>query len=154
MIKELERDWNWEGMRKDVQDYIRGCAECQKNINKRRAKMAPLNPLLVSQKPWEKISVDSIGPLSESLTYDAILVIVDYGTKMKILIPTNVKLTAAGTAELFRHHAFKRFGIPEGVVSDRGPQFVSKFMTELYHILGVKGSPSTAYHPQTDGQTE
>ena len=116
--------------------------------------MAPLNLLPVSQKPWEKILVDIIGPLPESLTYDAILVIVDYGTKMKILIPTNVELTAAGTAELFHHHAFKRFGIPEGVVSDRGPQFMSKFMTELYRILGVKGSPSTAYHPQTDGQTE
>src|ERR1700723_3812979 len=72
MIKELERDWAWEGMRKDVQDYVRGCAECQKNINKRKAKRAPLNLLPVSQKPWEKISVDIIGPLPESLTYDAI----------------------------------------------------------------------------------
>jgi RNase H-like domain found in reverse transcriptase/Integrase zinc binding domain len=154
MMKELEKDWNWEGMRKDVQEYVKGCVECQKNVNKRNKKMAPLNPLPVTRKPWEKISVDLIGPLPESLTYDAIMVIVDYGTKMKILIPTHMELTAMGTAELFKQHAFKRFGIPEGVVSDRGPQFVSKFMIELYKVLGIKGSPSTAYHPQTDGQTE
>jgi hypothetical protein len=93
----------------------------------------------IARKPWERISVDLIGPLPESLTYDAILVIVDYGTKMKILVPTTIELTTMGTAELFRQHAFKRFGIPEKVVSDRGPQFVSKFMVELYKVLGVQG---------------
>jgi hypothetical protein len=154
MTKDVERDWTWEGMHKDIQAYVKGCAECQKNIVHRQKKMAPLNPLPITRKPWERISVDIIGPLPESLTYDAILVIVDYGTKMKILVPTTIELTAAGTAELFRQNAFKRFGIPEKVVSDRGPQFVSKFMVELYKVLGVQGSPSTAYHPQTDGQTE
>jgi len=83
-----------------------------------------------------------------------IMVIVDYFTKIKIIIPTNAELTAAGTAELFKTHIFKRFGLPRGVVSDRGPQFVSRFISELYKGLGIKGLPSTAYHPQTDGQTE
>jgi Integrase core domain len=95
-----------------------------------------------------------IGPLPESNGFDAIMVVVDSFTKMKIFIPTNITLTALGAAELFKNHAFKRFGLPEGIVSDRGGQFVSEFTNELWKSLGIKGKPSTAYHPQTDGQTE
>jgi len=107
-----------------------------------------------ASEPWERISVDLVGPLPKSQGYDMIMVVVDYFTKIKIIIPTNAELTAAGTAELFKTHIFKRFGLPRGVVSDRGPQFVSRFISELYKGLGIKGLPSTAYHPQTDGQTE
>jgi hypothetical protein len=95
-----------------------------------------------------------IGPLPQSNGYDAILVVVDRLTKMVVTMPTNTTLTAEGTAELFRDHVFKRFGIPKKVISDRGTQFVSKFMTALYKMLDVEMNPSTAYHPQTDGQTE
>src|SRR6267143_2831187 len=89
-----------------------------------------------------------------SLTNDAILVIVNYFTKMKVLIPMNIELTSLGVAELFKTHAFKRFGIPKEVVLDKGTQFISEFMKELYKALGIKGLPSIAYHPQTDSQTE
>ena len=108
----------------------------------------------ISTTPWGRISVDIIGPLPESLTFNAILVMVDYATKMKILVPTTVELSSKGAAELFKIHGFKRFGFPGEVVSDRGTQFVSEFMKELYKLVGIKGLPSTAYHPQTDGQTE
>src|SRR5882762_5858108 len=154
MMKELEKEYIWKGMREDVKKYTKGCVPCQQNITVRKKKTAPLHPMPIETQPWGRISVDIIGPLPESLTYDAILVIVDYFTKMKILIPTNTELTSLGTAELFKNYAFKRFGMPRGVVSDRGTQFVSDFMTELYKVLGIKGLPSTAYHPQTDGQTE
>ena len=105
-------------------------------------------------QPWERISVDLIGPLPESNGFDMILVIIDYFTKMKVFMPTYQTITSLMAADLFKTHAFKRFGIPTGIVSDRGTQFVSEFMTELYRILGIKGMPSTAYHPQTDGQIE
>src|SRR5882757_9484681 len=82
------------------------------------------------------------------------MVVVDYHTKLKILIATTIKLTTFGTAVLFRNHIFKRFSLPQKVTSDRGPQFVSEFMRELSKLLGIKGTPSTAWHPQTDGQTE
>jgi hypothetical protein len=108
----------------------------------------------IAKTPWEFISVDIIGPLPPSLGFNAVMVVVDYLTKMKILIPTTTELTSRGTAELFRTHVFKRFGLPTKVVSDRGTQFVSRFMTELYKVLEIKGAPSTAWHPQTDGQTE
>ena len=63
-------------------------------------------------------------------------------------------VTSKGIATLYRDRVFSEHGLPKKVISDRGPQFVSKFMKELYETLGIKGNPSTAYHPQTDGQTE
>src|ERR1700723_2835681 len=73
---------------------------------------------------------------------------------MKRLVPTNTELTSAGTAIIFRREIFRHHGLPRKVVSDRGPQFVSKFILDLYKLLGIRGAPSTAYHPQTDGQME
>ena len=98
--------------------------------------------------------MDLVGPLPDSKGYNAILVIVEYLTKMKILIPTNTELSSTGTAILFRREVFRKHGLPKKVVSDRGPQFVSNFIKDLYRLLGIRGAPSTAYHPQTDGQTE
>ena len=154
MKKLMEGKMEWSGMEKDIEEYVKGCQECQKNKPDRRKRTAPLQPLPITLHPWERISVDLIGPLPESGGYNAIMVVVDYFTKMKVFIPTTIELTAMGAAELFKNHAFKRFGIPKGVVSDRGPQFVAEFIKELWKSLGVKGQPSTAYHPQTDGQTE
>ena len=154
MLKSLQRDFEWIGMEQEVKDYMKGCMECQRNKADRRKKRALLNPLAITSRPWERISVDLIGPLPESNGYDMIMVIVDYFTKMKVFIPTVQTITSLMAADLFKTYAFKRFGIPKGVVSDRGTQFVSEFMKELYKILGIKGMPSTAYHPQTDGQTE
>ena len=55
---------------------------------------------------------------------------------------------------VYRDRVFSEHGLPKKVISDRGPQFISKFMKPLYEMLGIKGNPSTAYHPQTNGQTE
>ena len=57
-------------------------------------------------------------------------------------------------AKIFRDEIFKLHGIPKKVISDRGPQFVSSFMKELYSQLQIEGNPSTAYHPETNGQTK
>src|SRR3954471_3179763 len=70
------------------------------------------------------------------------------------MIPINTSLTAEGYAQIFRDHVFKLHRMPEKVISDRGPQFVSKFIQSLYQMLEVTGKPSTTYHPQTDGQME
>jgi transposase InsO family protein len=70
------------------------------------------------------------------------------------MIPINTSLSTEGYTWIFRDHIFKLHRILEKVISDQGPQFISKFIQSLYQILGVTGNPSTAYHPQTDGQTE
>jgi transposase InsO family protein len=70
------------------------------------------------------------------------------------LIPTYTSLSSEGVARLFRDHVWKDFGLPESIIYDRGSVFVSRFMEALNHLLGIRANPSTAYHPQTDGQTE
>jgi transposase InsO family protein len=80
--------------------------------------------------------------------------VVDSLTKRAHVIPTHTTLNAEGTALLILKEVWKHHGTPRVVVSDRGPQFVAAFMRELYKLLGIKLATSTAYHPQTDGQTE
>lgn len=69
-------------------------------------------------------------------------------------IPTTTKLTAEGMAQIYRDHVFRLHGLPKKIIHDRGTQFDASMMKELYKLLHIEGNPSTAYHPQTDGQTE
>ena len=88
-----------------------------------------------------------------------IMVVVDRLTKMRHYISCTAKETENGTsapamARLFLDHVFQLHGLPETIVSDRGPQFISAFWEHLTSSLGIKRKLSTAYHPQTDGQME
>jgi transposase InsO family protein len=98
--------------------------------------------------------VDFIVELPEAHGYDAAMIIVDSTSKHEHFIPTHTMITASGMARLFLNNIWKLHGLPWNVVSDRGLQFISEFMKELYRLLGIKLSASTAYHPQFDGQTE
>jgi hypothetical protein len=80
--------------------------------------------------------------------------VVDTVSKRAHFIPTHTTITAEGAARLYLMHVWKLHGLPHKVVSDRGPQFIASFTKELYRLLGIKLGLSTAYHPQTDGQTE
>jgi hypothetical protein len=95
--------------------------------------------------------VDFIVQLPESYGYDTIMNVIDSVTKHMHFIPTHTTINAEGAALLF---LWKHHGTPRVVVSDRGPQFIIRFMHELYKLLGIRLAMSTAYHPQTDGQTE
>jgi transposase InsO family protein len=95
--------------------------------------------------------MDIIRPLPESKGYDAILVIVDRFSKRIILEPITTMLTSQGLAQIFIQRLFRNFGLPKKIISDQGSIFISQFIKELYAMLEIKGNPSTAYHPQTDG---
>src|SRR5882757_870584 len=90
----------------------------------------------------------------DSHGYDAVMNVVDSVGKRAHFIPTTTTITALGAARLFLHNVWKLHGLPRRVVSDRGPQFVVEFTQELYRLLGITLSTTTAYHPQADGQTE
>jgi len=92
--------------------------------------------------------------LPESSGHDAVITVVDAVSKRVHFIPTHTTVIAEGAAQLFLHHVWKLYGLLKRVVSDRGPQFVALFTKELYRLLGIQISSSTAWHPQTDGQTE
>ena len=85
---------------------------------------------------------------------DAIVVIVDQFTKMIRLKATTTNISSEGIAKIYRDDIWKLYGIPRKILSDRGPQFTSKFMEEFTKALGTKRQLSIAYHPQTNGQTE
>src|SRR5271157_4336013 len=91
-------------------------------------------------------------PLSDG--FDAILVCVDRLTKMTHFCPTTTKVTAEDTAQLYLQYVFKHHGLPDDIVSDRGAQFTSRFATRLLHLCKIHSNKSTAFHPQSDGQTE
>ena len=150
----IQRDFWWPQMKNDLTKYIKACQKCQRAKPDRTKRAAPLHPHNIPEGPWEVISVDLMGPLPESQGYDMIMVVVDRFSKYAYFLPTNATVTSKGIARLFINHVFRDHGFPIKVISDRGTQFVSRFMKELYGALGIKGNPSTAYHPQTDGQTE
>ena len=85
---------------------------------------------------------------------DAIVVIADWFMKMICLKATTTNISSEEIAKIYRDDIWKLHGIPRKILSDRGPQFTSKFMKEFTRVLGTKRQLSTAYHPQTDGQTE
>jgi len=111
-------------------------------------------PNTIPEKPWSHISADFITKLPLAQGYDAILVVCDHFSKMAHFIATTEKTSTEGLAKLFWDHVWKLHGLPESIISDRGVQFVAGMMKELNNLLGIQTKLSTAYHPQTDGQTE
>ena len=108
-----------------------------------------------SLRPFAYCSIDLITDLPLADGFDSILVMVNQGLlKWVILIPCNKTLTSEDTACLLLENLYKLFGLPDKIISDRGPQFASKAFIELLKLLGIKSALSTAYHFQTDGTTE
>src|SRR6266478_2740962 len=95
-----------------------------------------------------------IRELLDSKGYNAILMVVDHLSKWIHAIPTVTSLDSARVARLFLEHIWCHHRLPEEVISDHGPTFISNFSHDLATLLGVKLTLSTSYHPQTDGQTE
>jgi hypothetical protein len=154
-LKAVGLVYYWPGMSEDVLEHVRSCDSCQRN--KGRAGKTPglLQPLPVPEEPWASVSMDFITQLPKTAGgHDAILVIVDRLTKMARFVPTTTDVGAKGTATLFLKEVFRLFGMPVEIISDRDPRFTGKFFTELCRLLDVKQCLSTAYHPQSDGQTE
>src|SRR5580704_9556375 len=98
--------------------------------------------------------MDFITDLPISQGYDSLFVVVDRLSKATIVTPCNKTITAEETANLYMENVWRRTGLPCQVISDRGPQFASKVMQEVWNKLNVKSTMSTAFHPQTDGETE
>jgi len=150
----ITRNYWWPRILEDIKRYVAGCEKCQANKPNRQLKRNNLHPNEIPKGPWEVISIDLVGPLPELSGHDGILVIVDRFSKMAHYVPISMNITVQGVAKISGDRVFKDVGLPRKVISDRGPQFVSRFMKELCSQLGVERNPSTAYHPQTDGQTE
>ena len=99
-------------------------------------------------------SVDFIVKLLLSSGHDAVMTVMDSVSKQTYFILTHMMVTVEGAARLFLHQVWKLYGLLKYVISDRGPQFIARFTRELYRLLGIKLASSTAWHPQTNRQTE
>ncbi|KAJ9517707.1 hypothetical protein QJQ45_004020 [Haematococcus lacustris] len=152
----VNRYFTWPGMRKDVEDYVRQCDACQRNKPSTRLKAGKLQPLSIPGRRWESISMDMIVKLPKSgkQNYDSIMVYVDRLSKMVHLVPTHEAISAADAARLFYREVVRLHGLPASVVSDRGPIFNSQYWRHVCELCHTQLCMSSAYHPETDGQTE
>ena len=159
-IELITRDFTWKGLRKDVEEYIRRCDICCKTKNDRHKPYGLLQSPEVPEKAWQSIALDFVTGLPESeepLTetrYDSIMVVNDRLTKYAYMIPFLKKANAQGLAYTFTRYILSQHGIPKEIISDRDKLFTSGFWQSLMDLLGTKHKLSTAFHPQTDGQTE
>ncbi|KAF8694327.1 hypothetical protein RHS03_08208, partial [Rhizoctonia solani] len=149
----VSRNYYWPGIRADTYWHVDSCETCQR-IRKPKYASIPPQPLELPGRPWQHVSYDMIVDLPKDGSHDSILVIVDSFTKYGIFVKCSKKLKAPELAELFLEHVWKRHGMPEKTISNRGRVFNNKFLRALYKRLGIDPHFSLAYHPQSDGQTE
>ena len=133
---------------------MEGCDQCQRRKNRAEMPAGKLRSNEVPERPWQYILVDLITKLPISKDHDLILVVCDRFSKISHFVVTTEKTMAEELARLFRDNVWKLHGLPESMISDRGPQFAAGLMKKLNKMLGIETKLSTAYHPQTDGQTE
>jgi RNase H-like domain found in reverse transcriptase/Reverse transcriptase (RNA-dependent DNA polymerase)/Integrase zinc binding domain/Integrase core domain/Chromo (CHRromatin Organisation MOdifier) domain len=153
-IHNIRRQFYWPRLVVFVTDYVNSCARCRAAKSVHHKPYGPLRFLPIGERPWDSISMDFIEGLPMSEGCDMILVVVDRLTKMALLIPTHREVDAEDVAKIFLRHVFSKHGTPSDIVSDRGKHFISRFWRSLCTMLGIKANLSTAYHPETDGQTE
>jgi transposase InsO family protein len=150
------RKYYWPKMRKYIRRYIKTCDSCQRVKPSNQKPLGLLHPLEIPEERWESVSIDFIThlPQTRNSNFDAITVFVDRLTKRIHLAASKTTDTAMNVAHTFLREIFRQHGLPKNIVSDRDSKFTSKFWKTLTKQLGIQLKTSSAYHPETDGQTE
>eukprot|EP00253_Pinus_taeda_P018433 PITA_18433 len=155
MVTALKKEYYWPGMKKQVVEYLARCLECQQIKAEHQHPAGLLQPLPIPEWKWETISMDFITGLPRTKKgNDSIMVVVDKLSKAAHFIPAQSTYKAVQIAHLFMQNVFRLHGLPKVIISDRDVKFTSTFWRTLFVELGTQLNFSTAYHPQTDGQTE
>ena len=150
----ISRNYWWPGMTKYIKHYVETCDTCNRKKNWSQKPKGELRPIQPADRPWQVATNDFIVGLPKSEGYDGIWVVADHLTKEAHFVPIKSDIDTEETIDLYLQHVWKLHGVPEKMISDRGTQFTSKLMRGVFKKLGIQGAYSTAYHPQTDGQTE
>lgn len=153
---QLARSYYWPHMQKEGKAYVKSCLSCASTKSSTQRPAGLLQPLPVPGDRFETMSMDFITqlPVTKRGKNTVLVVMVNKLTKMVKLAPTKTTFRAVDVAEIVWRVWVREYGVPKRIVSDRDPRFASEFWRELWRLLGTKLSMSTAYHPQTDGQTE
>jgi hypothetical protein len=142
-------------MKRSVAEYVAICDTCQHVKAEHQRPAGLLQPLKILEWKWEEITMDFIVRLPRTQKgYNSIWVVVDRLTKVAHFIPVNTTYSGARLAELYISRIVCLHGVPKKIISDRGSQFTSLFWEQLHDSLDTKLHFSTAYYPQTDGQTD
>lgn len=149
----LGQKYHWSRLGNDVARYIANCS-CARQKARRDKTPGLLHPLPIPARPYQHLTMDFTELPLDEVGYNTAFVIMDRLTKKPLSIPCHKTITAKEMAGLFLVHWARHFGMPDSIVSDRGPQFVSTFWKEYCRILGTKVKLTTAYNPNVDGQTE
>ncbi|KAF8752641.1 hypothetical protein RHS01_07534 [Rhizoctonia solani] len=149
----VSRSYYWPGICADTYWHVDSCEVCQR-IRKPKYTSIPPQPLKLPVRPWQHVSYNMIVDLPKDGNTDSILVIIDSFTKYGIFVKCSKKLKAPKLAELFLENVWKRHGMPEKTISNRGRVFNNKFLRALYKRLGIDPHFSSAYHPQSNRQME
>jgi hypothetical protein len=146
--------FTWYGMKTAMEKFVRQCSVCQHAKHKNTHPTGLLQPLPIPSGAWRDITMDFITGLPKSEGFDVILVVVDRFTKYTHFVPLRHPFSAPLVARVFVDHVVKLHGMPPSITSDRDCIFTSHFWKRLFAALGTKLQYTTAYHPQTDGQSE
>jgi hypothetical protein len=152
--RQVRERFSWKGLKEDVIKHVKECTTCQENKDEHMHPTGLLQPLPIPEHKWESISMDFITGLPKTRGKDCIFVVVDRLTKFAHFFAIAIDFSAAQVAELFFREIFRLHGLPKTIVSDRDSRFMSTFWQELFRLVGTALTPSTNYHPRTDGQTE
>ena len=151
----IARHYHWPRMEKDVRKYVASCEACQRNKDSTQRPAGLLQPLPIPDRPWSSVSMDFITHLPKTTDgFDALTVFVDRLTKMVHLCPGRITDDAPTVVKQFLDTIFRAHGLPTQIISDRDARFTSRFWQSLMGLLRIDLGMSTAFHPQTDGQTE
>jgi hypothetical protein len=153
-MEAIGRTMIWPSLRADVLKYTKSCFSCQRAKHSNQKPPGLMQSLQIPDRPWSCIGIDFVVKLPISGGYDSILVIVDHFSKGIHLVAASKSWTAEEFAWSFFDRFIRHHGLPDKIVSDRGSLFVSKFWKEVQRLMRISPAPSTAWHPQMDGQTE
>jgi transposase InsO family protein len=153
-LANLSKTFWWPRMSKTVKHYCKLCATCQRIKARTTKPPGTLYPLPKASRPWDTMSMDFISGLPIADGYDSIATFVDTFTKQAHFVPCTSKINAEELSRIYFNHIFKLHGLSRCIISDRDPLFTSIFWKDLMRQLRTKLNMSSAYHPQTDGQTE
>ena len=153
--EKLKRFWFWPGMYRDTVDYVKTCSICQKTKHDTHKSPGLLQPILADY-PWHIVTIDFVGKFAPGrLTGNTMcMVMVDKFSKYTILEAVPETIDAGMTADILVKRLIAQFGIPEIVITDRGPQFTATLWQRIMSFFGTRSALATSHHPQTDGQTE
>ena len=154
-LHHLQRFFWWPNMLKDVTAFVNTCVTCQRDKPSNHKPSGLMQPVISPALPWHTVSMDFIVALPlTSAGYDAICVFVDKFTKMVHLVPTHTTVTSLQVAHLLNDTILSKHGWPVSLITDRDSKFMSTLFQECLRLHGIQHCPTTAFHPQSDGQTE